>query len=392
MAELGQKEGAHAGARDLVAVEDDAAALLDVHRVAQGAQSVATDVHVFAADEVEGAFAWAGAVRGVEGEVGVEELGDELGLRSGRGLEADRLTQRLIGDADVGRGALDDEILAAADEVGGQGVPEEAQGIIAAVGFESFADFGNRQRLLIIEEHAIVPGGHLDIVSDQVVTEVFGRMGMLGCAVFFRPDRDLPEEAVIPHVFAGAFQAAVRDADILRVGQDFLLRAFLLGPEDRDGRSGQTVGLDLLEAQVLSMSAGRSRDQDAPGVYVGLPGVVGARLVEYATHEATAPPGQVTDILSLEDHRTGFVAHVFRQSEGRPFGDDCQVGLQRDRHFAVQRVVARRDDERIAWLGGLEGASQRSFVISRADAADEQSAKQSETGEKVGFHHVRSAD
>ena len=80
-------------------------------------------------------------------------------------------------------------------------------------------------------------------------------------------------------------------------------------------------------------------------------------MVEYSTDEATAPPGQVTDIFSLEDHRPSFVAHVFRQSEGRPFGDDCQVGLQRNRHFAVHGVVARRDDERIAWLGGLEGAS-----------------------------------
>ena len=276
MAEFGEEEGAHAGARDLVAVEDDAAALLDVHRIAKGAQGVATDLHVFAADEIKGAFARSGAIRGIEGEVGVEERGDELDLRSGRGLEADRLTQRLIGDADVGRGALDDEILATADKVGGQGVPEETQGIIAAVGFGSFADFGEGERLLVVEVYAIVPGGHLDAIADQVVTEVFGRMGMLGCAVFFRPDRDLPEEAVVPHVFAGAFQSAVRDADILRIGQDFLLRAFLLGPEDRDGRSGQTVGLDLLEAQVLSMSAGRSRDEDAPRIYVGLPGVIGA--------------------------------------------------------------------------------------------------------------------
>jgi len=84
--------------------------------------------------------------------------------------------------------------------------------------------------------------------------------------------------------------------------------------------AGQTVGLDLLEAQVLGASAHGGRDEDAPGVHVGLPGIIGARLVEYMADEATAPPGQVTDILSLEDHRTGFVAHVFRQSEGRSFG------------------------------------------------------------------------
>ncbi len=62
LAELGEEEGAHAGSGDAIAVEDDPAALLDMHRVAQGAQGVAPDFDVLAADEVEGALARAGAV------------------------------------------------------------------------------------------------------------------------------------------------------------------------------------------------------------------------------------------------------------------------------------------------------------------------------------------
>ena len=97
------------------------------------------------------------------------------------------------------------EQAAAADEIGREGIAEEAQGVVTAVGFESFAHFRDRQRLRIVEEHAVITGVHPHAFLYQVMTEVFLGMGVLGRAVFLWPHRDLPEIAVIPHVLTGAF-------------------------------------------------------------------------------------------------------------------------------------------------------------------------------------------
>ena len=280
-------------------------------------------ISISAPDKVDGAFARAGSHGRVEREVSVEEPGDQPGVRTRRRREADLCGQRLVGDPDERRRAFHDKILPSADDVGRQTVPEEADRIIATVNLQPLADLRHRQRLVVGEKHTVVAGFHPDAITHEVMTEIALRMALLDSAVFLRPNHDLPQVAVIPHVLARAFQTAVRDPDVPGVGLHAPFVAFLFGSEHRDRRARQAIGLDAFEAEVFRATPRRGGDEDAAGVHVGLPRVVGLRLVEHMADEVAAPPGQVANILSLENHRPGPVAHPFRQSERHPLGDNC---------------------------------------------------------------------
>lgn len=115
LTKLGQKERAHAAAEDVVVREDDVPTTLDVHRVADGAELAAGDAHLACADDVEGSFAWSAAGGSIRAEVGAAEIEGESAFRSR--FEANRSRTGLFRDLDEILRRLDDEVLAAFDDV-----------------------------------------------------------------------------------------------------------------------------------------------------------------------------------------------------------------------------------------------------------------------------------
>lgn len=123
LTELSQKERAHATAENVIIREDDVLAALNVHGISDGTELATGDAQVASTGDVEGAFAWSAAGRGIRGEVvGLNVKGQ---CAASIVLEVNWSAAKLFSDFDVGGRGFDDEVLQATHKVLGQVITHE---------------------------------------------------------------------------------------------------------------------------------------------------------------------------------------------------------------------------------------------------------------------------
>ena len=162
---------------------------------------------------------------------------------------------------------------------------------------------------------AVVAVLQVEVFPHQIGAEVATRPLDFPGLVFFGPGHDLPEVAVVPHEFTASQQGAALHRDACGIGGDVALAALRREAVHADDGTGNAVGFDVAEKDVMRAAGPGCGDLDGTGVGGGFPGILLPRRVEDLTDKFSAMPGKVMEIGAGEENDSGRGGQRFGKME-----------------------------------------------------------------------------